>query len=146
MSTIAKGQRATSRKSAADSQGMREMTSAHRRRVLIVEDEPDALEILKDWIKTQGWHVRTARSGQEALEISKSFQPDVLITDYLLQDDVTGVDVITQLKSGGTKVRCVLVTGMLQNALLEGVHRIHGIPILTKPFDFQRLGELISNS
>jgi two-component system CheB/CheR fusion protein len=121
------------------------MTSSHRRRVLIVEDEPDALETLQDWIKTQGWHVRTAQTGQAALQIGKSFQPDLLITDYLLQDDLTGLDVIAQLRTTGMKFRCILVTGMLQNALLEGVHRVHGVPILTKPFDFQRLGELIAS-
>jgi DNA-binding NtrC family response regulator len=121
------------------------MKSPHRERVLIVEDEPDALEILQQWCRMRGCHVRVARSGQDALEISRSFKPEVLITDYLLQDDVTGVDVIAQLRAGGTKVRCVLITGMLQSALLEAVQRIHRVPILTKPFDLERLGELVSS-
>jgi DNA-binding response OmpR family regulator len=120
------------------------MTGLQRKRVLIVDDEPDALETLQGWIETQGWEVRTAQSGQVAVKLTKSFKPDVLITDYLLQDDLTGVDVIAQVRTAGMKVRCVLVTAVLQNALLESVHRLHGVPILTKPFDFQRLGELLS--
>lgn len=70
----------------------------------------------------------------------------MLITDYLLEDDVTGVEVIAQVKALGGNVRCVLVTGVLRNALLEGLHRIHGVPILTKPVNFRRLGELIAPS
>jgi DNA-binding response OmpR family regulator len=116
------------------------------RRVLIVEDESDALELLQGWTTKLGWVVRTARSGQAAVEIGKSFKPEVLITDYFLQGELNGVDVIEQLRAVDGKMRCVLVTGLLQNALLEGVRRIHGVPILTKPFDFRRLSTLISAS
>jgi DNA-binding NtrC family response regulator len=122
----------------------KKMKSPLPKRILIVEDEPDALEILQQWCTAQGCHVRVARTGQEALEISRSFRPEVLIADYLLQDDITGVDVIAHLRARGAKVRCVLITGILQSALLEAVHRLHRIPILAKPFDFQRLGELLS--
>jgi DNA-binding NtrC family response regulator len=120
------------------------MKSRLPKRVLVVEDEPDASDILEQWCRAQGCHVRVARTGQQALEISRSFRPEVLITDYLLQDDITGVDVIAHLRAGGAKVRCVLITGILQSALLEAVHRLHRVPILAKPFDFERLGELLS--
>jgi DNA-binding NtrC family response regulator len=121
-----------------------EMKSPFPKRILIVEDEPDALEVLEQWCKARGCHVRVARTGQEALQISRSFRPELLIADYLLQDEITGVDVIAHVRAGGAKVRCVLITGILQSALLEAAHRLHRIPILAKPFDFERLGELLS--
>jgi two-component system OmpR family response regulator len=114
------------------------------KRVLVVEDEPDALETLQLWAQTHGWEVRAVQTGAAALETNESFRPDVVITDYLLKDEVNGVDVIVQLRKSGHKMRCVLVTGMLDAALLEGVCRIHGVPILVKPFDFERLAALIS--
>ena len=114
------------------------------RRILIVEDEPDALEMLIAWMQHQrGWEVRSAQSGRSAVELSKSFKPDVVIADYLLQDDVTGVDVIAEVQAQEKSVRCVLVTGMLAKAL-QDAQRINGVPILTKPLDFRRLGRLIS--
>jgi DNA-binding NtrC family response regulator len=114
------------------------------RRILIVEDEADALELLISWIQHQrGWEVRSARSGRSAIELSKSFKPDVVISDYLLQDDVTGVDVIADVQAHDAPVRCVLVTGVLRKALLD-VQRISGVPILTKPLDFRRLQRIIS--
>jgi DNA-binding response OmpR family regulator len=114
------------------------------KRVLVVEDEPDALETLQLWAQTQGWEVRAVQSGSAALEMNERFRPDVVITDYLLKDDVSGVDVIVQLRKNGHKLRCVLVTGMLEAALLEGVCRLHGVPILVKPFHFERLAKLIA--
>ena len=122
------------------------MKHPNAKRVLIVEDDPGALEVLKSWVEAQGYEARTARSGQIALQLITTFEPDVLLTDYLLQDELTGVDLITQLRSRGVKMRCVLLTGVLQNALLESVHRLDRVPILTKPFDFGRLRELIATS
>ncbi|MEO8180458.1 MAG: response regulator [Deltaproteobacteria bacterium] len=117
--------------------------SMSMRRVLIVEDETEALATLLAWMQTQrGVEVRCAQSGKAALELSKSFKPEVLISDYLLQDDISGVEVIAQVKARGMDVCCVLVTGMLRKALRD-VERIAGVPILTKPIDFRRLGELI---
>jgi len=117
------------------------------KRVLVVEDETEALATLLAWLQTQsGVEVRCAQSGRAALELSRSFKPEILITDYLLQDDISGVEVIAQVKARGMNVRCVLVTGVLRRALLEGVDRIEGVPILTKPIDFRRLGELIRSA
>jgi CheY-like chemotaxis protein len=109
------------------------------RRILIVEDEPDALEMLVSWMQHQrGWEVRSAQSGRSAVELSKTFQPDVVISDYLLQDDV-----IAEIQAQKRPVRCVLVTGVLGKAL-QDAQRINGVPILTKPLDFRRLGRLIA--
>jgi two-component system, OmpR family, response regulator len=97
------------------------------RRILIVEDEPDALELLVSWIRHQrGWEVRSAQSGQGAIELTKTFKPDVVISDYMLQDDVTGVDVIAEVQSREGPVRCVLVTGVLRKAILDA-QRISGV-------------------
>jgi DNA-binding response OmpR family regulator len=112
------------------------------KRVLIVEDEADALELLRDWTEAQGWSVRTARTGHTALEVGRIFKPDIVITDYTLEGDINGLDVIEGLRREGSGRRCVLVTGVLGNALGENVRRLHGVPILTKPFDLERLAEL----
>src|SRR5688572_17587396 len=114
------------------------------RRILIVEDEPEALELLVSWVQHQrGWEVRSAQSGKSAIELSKTFKPDVVVSDYMLGDDITGVDVIAEVCRDAA-VRCVLVTGVLKKALLD-VQRISGVPILTKPLDFRRLQRIISD-
>ena len=126
--------------------GVRGRYTASMRRVLIVEDEPAALELLVSWIQHQrGWEICSAHSGKSAIELSKTFKPDVVISDYLLDDDVTGVDVIAEVQSTRASVRCVLVTGVLRKATLDA-QRINGVPILTKPLDFRRLSRLIAES
>jgi DNA-binding NtrC family response regulator len=116
------------------------------RRVLLVEDDFDTLDVLRGWLESQGCTVRSARTGRLALDIGATFDPEALITDYSLEGELTGVDVIAEFRNRAAKVRCVLVTGVLQNAMLESVQRIDRVPILTKPFDFSRLAELLAAS
>jgi CheY-like chemotaxis protein len=116
------------------------------KRLLIAEDDLDTLAALQAWAEHLGCEVRTARSGQEALEMSSAFQPRVLITDYLLEDDLTGVDVIVRLRQRSLDVTCVLITGVLHQALRESLHRIHGVLILPKPVNLDRLRQIVSSA
>jgi DNA-binding NtrC family response regulator len=116
------------------------------KRLLIVEDDFDALEALQAWAEQLGCEVRAARSGALALELSSSFKPQVLITDYLLEDDVSGVDVIVGTRNRVVDVTCVLITGVLHEALRESLHRLNGVLILTKPVNFDRLRAIVSNA
>jgi two-component system, response regulator, stage 0 sporulation protein F len=113
-------------------------------RILVVEDEPEALELLRYSLEELGHEVLGAKNAQVALAIGRSFQPDVLITDYFLQDQLNGLDVIEQLRKANPKLRVILVTGLIKNALTEEIRRLHDVPVLTKPFDLKRLKELIS--
>jgi|EndMetStandDraft_4_1072995.scaffolds.fasta_scaffold131540_1 CheY-like chemotaxis protein len=113
-------------------------------KVLIVEDETDALQLLRWQIEELGHQVMTANTAAAALAIGRSFQPEALVTDYFLQGELNGLDVIEQLRSMNPKLRVVLITGLLRNALTEEIRRLHDVPVLTKPFDMKRLKELIS--
>lgn len=113
------------------------------RRVLIAEDDPDLLDTLQLWAEKQAWNVCTARSGRRALELTVQFTPDVLIADYLLEGELTGVDLIAQIRAQGLSTRCVLITGALPRALGESLDRIDGLIMLAKPVSFGRLSEIL---
>jgi DNA-binding NtrC family response regulator len=113
------------------------------KRLLLVEDDVDTLQALGEWAEHLGCDVRMARSGTQALEVGRAFKPHVLITDYLLEGDETGVDVIVRMRNLLSKVTCVLITGVLQEALRESLHRIDGVIILAKPVDFDRLRRIM---
>lgn len=122
------------------------MKSSRERRVLIVEDDPDTLDVLQALAVHEGWEIRTCRSGQHALQISTRFKPHVLIADYLLEDDLTGVDVIVGVRNRGLQPKCVLITAALSQALSESMPRIHGVIILAKPVNFHRLTQIVSTN
>jgi two-component system, OmpR family, alkaline phosphatase synthesis response regulator PhoP len=66
------------------------MSSKGGYKVLVVDDEEDILELLKYNLKKEGYDVKTASNGVKAVEIAKSFIPDLVILDIMMphQDGV----------------------------------------------------------
>ncbi len=67
------------------------------RKVLIADDEPDILEILKYNLSNEGYEVVTAKDGDEALERAKRFMPDLIVLDVMMPKK-TGVEVCELLR------------------------------------------------
>jgi two-component system alkaline phosphatase synthesis response regulator PhoP len=70
----------------------------NNRKVLIADDEPDILEILKYNLSREGYDVVTAKDGDEALEKARRTQPDLVILDVMMPKK-TGVEVCQLLRA-----------------------------------------------
>jgi two-component system alkaline phosphatase synthesis response regulator PhoP len=62
------------------------------RKVLIADDEPDIIEILKYNLEKEGYQVFAAKDGDEALAKAKQYQPDLVILDMMMPRK-TGMEV-----------------------------------------------------
>ncbi|MBL0233542.1 MAG: response regulator transcription factor [Chitinophagaceae bacterium] len=67
------------------------------RKILIADDEPDILEILKYNLSNEGYEVTTAKDGDEALERARRIKPDLIILDVMMPKK-TGVEVCQLLR------------------------------------------------
>ncbi len=54
------------------------------KKILIADDEPDILEIIQYNLQTEGYEVATAKNGNEAIDMAKKFQPDLIILDIMM--------------------------------------------------------------
>jgi two-component system, OmpR family, alkaline phosphatase synthesis response regulator PhoP len=68
------------------------------RKVLIADDEPDILEIIKYNLSSDGYEVTTAKDGSEAIDKAKVIKPDLIILDIMMPKK-TGVQVCEYLRS-----------------------------------------------
>jgi len=66
-------------------------------RVLVIDDEPDILELLKYNLKREGYSVKTALNGPKGLEIAKDFEPDLILLDIMMPKQ-DGVETCRQLR------------------------------------------------
>ncbi|HCF63996.1 MAG TPA: response regulator transcription factor [Ferruginibacter sp.] len=66
-------------------------------KILIADDEPDILEIISFNLRKDGYDVMTAKNGAEALEIARSYQPDLIILDAMMPMK-NGFEVCQQLR------------------------------------------------
>src|SRR6267378_3005133 len=76
-----------------------DMTVANKRmaKILIVDDEPDALELIQFNLQTAGFQVTTAADGDEALKKARATLPDLMILDVMLPE-VDGMEVCKILR------------------------------------------------
>jgi DNA-binding response OmpR family regulator len=65
--------------------------------ILVVEDNPDAREMVSLVLTSAGFVVRTAEDGQEALDVVQDWQPDLIITDIQMPK-VDGIEMIKRMR------------------------------------------------
>jgi two-component system alkaline phosphatase synthesis response regulator PhoP len=68
-----------------------------KKRILIVDDEPDILEVLKFNLEKEGYEVFTASNGEEGVELAVQIKPDLIILDIMMPK-MDGVEVCRMLR------------------------------------------------
>lgn len=109
----------------------------------MVEDVWDILEVFSILLRAEGAQVATAGTGQEAAELARQGEFDVVLTDLGLPD-IPGDVLIRQLRGGGkARARVVAVTGFgepyISRALQAGAD-----VVFTKPVEWNRILEYLS--
>jgi two-component system alkaline phosphatase synthesis response regulator PhoP len=74
------------------------MANKPTQKVLVVDDEEPILELLKYNLEKQGYDVRTAGEGSEAVDIAKKFHPDLVLLDIMMPK-MDGVEACRQLRA-----------------------------------------------
>ena len=106
-------------------------------RILVVDDEPPMVELVRGYLAREGWAVLTASDGNQALEVARSEHPDVVVLDLMLPG-LDGVEVCRQLRTF-SDAYVVMLT-----AKSEEVDKLIGLAVgaddyLTKPFSPREL-------
>jgi two-component system alkaline phosphatase synthesis response regulator PhoP len=73
------------------------MSSDKSKKILVVDDEADILELLKYNLKKEGYHVKAVSNGLAAVETAKSFFPDLVLLDIMMPHQ-DGVETCRQLR------------------------------------------------
>jgi len=114
------------------------MGTRSRANVLVVDDEPDVRELLREALGGGDLHVTTAASGYEAVDAARRTRPDLVIADWGLHD-CTGLEVIDRLRAEARDLPAVVITGRPRaRGLVEASGR-RSVELLTKPLDLPRL-------
>ena len=116
------------------------MQKAQQSRILVVDDEPDILNLLEYNLKRAGFQAILAKDGPEAIEAAKAHRPDLVLLDIMLPD-MEGTEVLRRLKAleATASIPVIMLT-----AKGEEVDKIVGFELgaedyITKPFSPREL-------
>jgi response regulator of citrate/malate metabolism len=110
------------------------------RDVLVVDDDFMVAEIHRRFVEqVDGFRaVGVARTGTEALTAARELQPQLILLDVYLPD-MTGLDVLQQLRSGGDRVGVIMITAARELDTVTGALDGGAADYLIKPFEFDQL-------
>jgi two-component system OmpR family response regulator len=112
--------------------------SVERHRVLVVDDEPNIVDVVAMALRFQGFTVQTAGTGADALSAVRAFGPQIIVLDVMLPD-VDGFEVARRLAARGDRVPIIFLTA--RDATEDKVRglSIGGDDYVTKPFSLEEL-------
>lgn len=107
------------------------------KRILLVDDEPEILEICRDYLKASGYDVVTAKDGVQGLAAFRRERPDLIVLDLMLPE-MDGLDVCRAIRRE-SNVPIIMLT-----ARVEETDKLVGLEIgaddyMTKPFSPREL-------
>jgi two-component system OmpR family response regulator len=115
---------------------MTDQTEAHR--VLVVDDEPNIVDVVSMALKFQGFAVESAQTGADALNAVADFHPHLMVLDVMLPD-MEGFDVAQRLGAQRARVPIIFLTARDDTAdKIRGLS-IGGDDYVTKPFSLEEL-------
>jgi len=115
-------------------------------KVLVVDDEESYRDSLVWLIKGEGLEVESAISGLEAIELGKSFLPDVLVVDWMLGDRIDGLRVAAEISEVCPNLKTIVISGYPSTELRERVERAGVWAFLEKPFTLDDIRELLHSA
>jgi DNA-binding response OmpR family regulator len=106
--------------------------------ILLVDDEPNILQLARMYLEREGFHIQTATDGLSALELTMRKKPALMVLDVMLPN-LDGIAVCRRLRAEGNALPILMLT-----ARDEDVDKILGLEMgaddyLTKPFNPREL-------
>ncbi len=121
------------------------MQQAHATRILVVDDEPDICENLRDIFSELGYHVDVASDGPGALRLLGEQRYDVALLD-LKMPGMDGLALYRHIRHHSAETVAILITAYAGNTTAEEAMTAGAWKVMSKPVDFERLLDHVSKA
>lgn len=114
-------------------------------RVLVVDDDPQVLRLLRVNFELEGYDVMTATNGEEALDLVGRDSPDAVICDVMMPG-IDGLEVVRRLRADPATVALplVVVSAKAQRSDVAAGLQLGADAYVTKPFDPAELLKVVA--
>ncbi len=107
-------------------------------KVLVVDDEIEVVQLLKDFLTSKGYEVYTALNGAEALALVKEVKPDIVLLDIIMPG-MGGIDTLKEIKKIDPTTAVIMVTAVIDEELANRAVKLGAFDYITKPINIDYL-------
>lgn len=112
-------------------------------KILLVDDDPDFNQTLKEWLQAKGYEVLTALDGQQGLKLAQKEKPDLIITDVVMPNK-DGFEMLLELQGSAHELpfKVIAISGggrMRGDMYLELMESMNVDFRMQKPLDLPQL-------
>ena len=107
-------------------------------RILVVDDEPDAVELLQEFLTAKGYEVITAADGEEALRKVKEDRPHLILLDVRMPK-MNGLEVLRRVRQIDHEIGIIMVTAVSEEETGRQALELGAFDYITKPLDLKYL-------
>ncbi len=120
--------------------------NADKIKILIVDDEPDLVQTLRDRLEMNGYDIVTANNGKEGLEKAVQEKPNIILLDVIMPV-MDGLEMLEALRKHPECKDCAIIMLTARSQRQDIVRaKVCGIQdYVVKPFDLSELVEKIEN-
>ncbi len=112
--------------------------------ILVVDDNEEIRKVLETFLTKRGYSVRTAVSGEDALEKIRMEKPEIVFLDFRMPG-MDGVMALNQIKRLDKAINVIMLTSVQDEYVMDEVRREGACDYLVKPCDLSKLDTLITS-
>ena len=114
--------------------------------ILVVDDERDQADGIAEALDKSGVKAIAVYSGEDALEIVRNQQVDIVVTDLKLDGDINGLDILHEAKNNNGQTEVILITAHATIDTCKEAIRRGAFDYLVKPIDIDQLRSLVGRA
>ncbi len=131
---------------AGSSLGLAEMGEVMGASILLVEDEPGIQLAVRGLLRRDGHEIRVAGTGSEASELLADGSYDLVLTDLSLPDNVSGLDLVRQVREHSPDTPVVLITAFGSESIAQEALQAGVFDYVPKPFNNDELRAVVKRA
>ncbi len=118
------------------------MKRSERFRVIVADDDELMRETVSDILKLKGFNVITAATGTGVIEATERLHIDLAVLDIKMPG-MNGVEVLRKLKEVSPNTKVIFITAYIEDDIAHEAMKTDALAVLSKPFDPERLFQLV---
>ena len=112
-------------------------------RVLVVDDEHEVLDTMRELLEVLGYEASTAASGEQAIAAMTTVRPQVVLLD-LMMPGISGLEALTHFQEHHRAVPVIVITGNPDPAIARAARAGGAVDVLGKPVDFTAMKSVVA--